>query len=143
MIWKVLLVFCVPVIQGKLNASKRKLKVDREHLKFDFADIFAPLAAIFTDSEMDFRYFAAHDYDKNNKLDGLELFTALGHDSMHDHEKNEKEELQSNDIERQVDDIFEDHDGNNDGFLDYKEFMTVQRFYPDISGGKKQHGNEL
>ncbi|GFV07720.1 hypothetical protein TNCV_4942221 [Trichonephila clavipes] len=37
----------------------------------------------------------------------------------------------------QVDDIFQEHDSNNDGFLNYKEFLSVGRAYPDISGEKK------
>lgn len=131
-----LVLFCIPVILGKTPSTKKKIKVDKEHLKFDFTSIFGDLAAIFSDSEMDFRYFAAHDYDNNNKLDGLELYTALGHEINHNHSDVDNNEHSLSDLERQVDDIFEDHDSNNDGFLDYKEFMSVQREYPDIATGK-------
>lgn len=33
----------------------------------------------YSEEEMQFHYFKAHDYDNNNKLDGLELISALTH----------------------------------------------------------------
>ena len=33
----------------------------------------------YSDEEMQFHYFKAHDYDDNNKLDGIELISALTH----------------------------------------------------------------
>ncbi|GIY60392.1 uncharacterized protein CDAR_103771 [Caerostris darwini] len=111
------------------------IKVDKEHLKYDFLNIFGSWSAIFSDAEMDFRYFAAHDYDNNKKLDGLELFTALGHDAPHKNGSHTEHQTPE-DIEKQVDDIFQDHDTNNDGFLNYKEFLSVQRTYDDDRKGK-------
>ncbi|GFY76605.1 uncharacterized protein TNIN_184341 [Trichonephila inaurata madagascariensis] len=138
------LLFCLPLISITVNASKWKLKIDKEHLKLDFLDIFGSWSTIFSDAEMDFRYFAAHDYDNNKKLDGLELFTALGHDSQHEDEsQSEKDHSAPEDIEKQVDDIFQEHDSNNDGFLNYKEFLSVGRAYPDISGEKKSGDRKL
>ncbi|XP_015925288.2 multiple coagulation factor deficiency protein 2 homolog [Parasteatoda tepidariorum] len=137
MIWRFLILTCLPFSYAKINESKRKLKVDKEHLKFDFADIFGPLTALFTDDKMDFQYFAVHDYDSNNKLDGLELFIALGHESDHEHHDSKTKEKQNEDIERQIDDIFQDHDRNDDGFLDFREFLSVQRDYPDLAGEGK------
>ncbi|XP_055940831.1 multiple coagulation factor deficiency protein 2 homolog isoform X1 [Argiope bruennichi] len=127
---------CLPLLCASLGA-KRILKLDRDHLKSDFLNIFGSWATIFSDAEMDFRYFAAHDYDNNKKLDGLELYTALGHDSRHDNESHVEDHSTPEDIERQVDDIFEEHDTNNDGFLNYKEFLSVQRTYPDLTEDKK------
>ncbi|KFM65158.1 Multiple coagulation factor deficiency protein 2-like protein, partial [Stegodyphus mimosarum] len=136
---KLFILLCLlPFVYSRVNPSKRKIIVDKEHLKHDFLNIFGSWVDIFSDAEMDFRYFAAHDYDSNKKLDGLELFAALGHDSKHENETHsETHHTPSEDIEKQVDDIFQDHDGNNDGFLDYKEFLTVQRTYPDLAGERK------
>jgi hypothetical protein len=39
-------------------------------------------AADMTDEELEFHYFKLHDYDNNNKLDGLEIALALKH---HEH----------------------------------------------------------
>jgi hypothetical protein len=33
----------------------------------------------YTEEEMQFHYFKSHDYDNNNKLDGIELISALTH----------------------------------------------------------------
>ncbi|KAG8192708.1 hypothetical protein JTE90_009731 [Oedothorax gibbosus] len=126
-----LFILCVPFAQGRVGTGK-KIIVDKEHLKHDFLSIFGTWATVFSDAEMDFRYFEAHDYDGNRKLDGLELFAALGHDSNHSHEDAGEEALVPEDIEKLVDDIFEDHDNNNDGFLSYKEFLNVERNYLDI-----------
>ena len=36
-----------------------------------------------SDEESNFRFFTIHDYDKNNKLDGLELMAALTDHHQH------------------------------------------------------------
>lgn len=41
---------------------------------------------------MEFHYFKLHDYDNNNKLDGIELAAAMTH--YHDTEEGRKEKIQ-------------------------------------------------
>ncbi|GFV07713.1 uncharacterized protein TNCV_4942151 [Trichonephila clavipes] len=107
------LLLCLPLMSITVNASKWKLKIDKEHLKLDFLDIFGSWSTIFSDAEMDFRYFAAHDYDNNKKLDGLELFTALGHDSQHEDEsQSEKDHTAPEDIETLNPHSAKNEDGN-------------------------------
>ncbi|XP_054711829.1 multiple coagulation factor deficiency protein 2 homolog [Uloborus diversus] len=95
------------------------------------------MAEIFSDTEMDFGYFAAHDYDQNKKLDGLELLKAFGHEDQHDTDVSKNHSVFSEELENQVDDIFDEHDSDNDGFLSYKEFLSVQRFHTDVDSTEK------
>ncbi|XP_015925292.1 multiple coagulation factor deficiency protein 2 homolog [Parasteatoda tepidariorum] len=139
MIWRIEL---IPLLASFLLAeelnTETKIKVDKEHLEFDFAGIFGDVADIFSNFDIDFQYFALHDFDENQRLDGLELLVALIHHSDEEETNSVKEGNLLLSVEKQVDDIFKDHDTNNDGFLSYKEFMSVQRVYPDLSsdGGK-------
>ena len=78
-----------------------------------------------------FHYFKLHDYDNNNKLDGLELYAAIAHYSDHGHEGGaEKQEpehsLEHEQITRLVDVVLEQDDFNEDGFVDYFEFVKAQ-----------------
>lgn len=76
-----------------------------------------------------FHYFKLHDYDNNNKLDGLELYAAIAHYT--DGHEGEAEEgtastLQHEQITQLVDIVLEQDDFNEDGFVDYYEFVKAQ-----------------
>ena len=83
-----------------------------------------------------FHYFKLHDYDNNDKLDGLELYTAIEHYAGDHHDE---EETGENGEHRQtfkpdhqqviqiVDTVLEMDDFNDDGFVDYYEFIKVQK----------------
>lgn len=43
------------------------------HLEEDAKELTAEALAKMTPEELEFHYFSAHDYDKNSKLDGLEM----------------------------------------------------------------------
>ncbi len=79
-----------------------------------------------------FHYFKLHDYDHNNKLDGLELYAAIAHYSEH-HEEGETEgsdghsTLEHEQITGLVDAVLKQDDINEDGFLDYYEFVQAQQ----------------
>ena len=87
------------------------------------------------DSEeaMEFHYFKLHDYDGNNKLDGLELGAAMTH--YHEHnEEGEKEgsgvktiSLSDVELASLVTQILKEDDLNDDGFVDYFEFVQAQK----------------
>nr|KAI8741394.1 putative multiple coagulation factor deficiency protein 2 isoform X3 [Biomphalaria glabrata] len=86
-----------------------------------------------TEEELEFHYFKLHDYDNNNKLDGVEIGKALTH--FHEEsnsteevpatktleEKNEEEKVLSENIES----ILLKFDSNADGYIDYFEFRKV------------------
>lgn len=83
------------------------------------------------------QFFLMHDYDNNSKLDGLELFQGLSH---HDHSQDEKDDHESSKIAEDematfVDTILEDQDRNDDGYIDYPEFVHSFRPTSGHSGG--------
>jgi Ca2+-binding EF-hand superfamily protein len=79
---------------------------------------------------MEFHYFKLHDYDTNNKMDGLELGAAMTH--YHDTDSGGEEKIHSIDISDEelsnlIDSILRDDDLNVDGYIDYYEFVQAQR----------------
>lgn len=76
-----------------------------------------------------FHYFKLHDYDNNNKLDGLELYAAIAHYAEHHEGEAEGEKQRSMEheqITKLVDVVLEQDDMNEDGFVDYFEFVQAQ-----------------
>ena len=81
------------------------------------------------DEAMDFHYFKIHDYDNNNKLDGLELAAALTHfhEEGHGHEgRSQSIDMEDSELESLVEGILGDDDLNKDGYIDYYEFKQAQ-----------------
>jgi hypothetical protein len=70
-----------------------------------------------------FYWFSLHDYDHNEKLDGLELRSAWMNSDPSIYTLTKAEEI--------VDNILENDDLNNDGFIDWEEYLANQ------SGQKK------
>ena len=58
-----------------------------------------------TEEERDYHYFRLHDFDKNDLLDGLEVFKALVHE--HEHNKNDSESEPEKYGDKSFDDIVE------------------------------------
>ena len=75
-----------------------------------------------------FHFFRLHDYDSNNKLDGLELYVAITHFVSKHAEKTggSPVHLQEAAMEQGINRILEKDDKNEDGFLDYYEFVQSQ-----------------
>ncbi|OQV20101.1 hypothetical protein BV898_05894 [Hypsibius exemplaris] len=124
----------VDVIRGQQRIDVRQAKIDslhedashiKEHLK-DIADFDT---SELSPSELDFHYFKLHDFDNNNKLDGLEMLQALMH-NVH------TPEVQHNpngppavpvDITAYtniIDEVLKDDDLDNDGYLSYEEYQN-------------------
>ena len=84
-----------------------------------------------------FHYFKLHDYDNNNKLDGLELYAAIAHYSSEHHDGDGAETadnaghggptLEHDQITSLVDNVLQEDDLNEDGFVDYYEFVHAQQ----------------
>lgn len=85
-----------------------------------------------SDESTRFHYFKLHDYDNNNKLDGLELYAAIAHYAEHHAEEEEAESekqlpsMEHEQISKLVDVVLEQDDMNDDGFVDYFEFVQAQ-----------------
>jgi len=86
-----------------------------------------------SDEEMEFHYFKLHDYDGNNKLDGLELGAAMTHFHHDDADPANTEKVAKPlpigemELANLVNQILKDDDLNDDGYVDYYEFMKAQR----------------
>ncbi|XP_076238546.1 uncharacterized protein LOC143181807 isoform X3 [Calliopsis andreniformis] len=85
-----------------------------------------------TDQELQFHYFKMHDADNNNKLDGCELIKSL----IHWHEQGNKETgglnsgeklFKDEELVTLIDPILSMDDANNDGYIDYPEFIQAQK----------------
>lgn len=94
----------------------------KEHLKdeIDLKD------AQMSDEDLQFHYFKLHDYDHNNKLDGIELMNAMTH--YHDEDGDGKNPHYTDDeMGQMIDQILEEDDLNKDGYIDYPEFVASQK----------------
>jgi len=125
------------------NENVGDLVRDTEHLMDDMGDVYTEdeLAKMETDERV-FTWFQAHDQDSDGTLDGLELLKALSHDHNYHHdtddiaivEEDPHDPAQHTDpAERQrfrrvvkaVDRLLEEDDVNDDGYIDYSEFMAA------------------
>lgn len=75
------------------------------------------------------QFFVMHDYDKNTKLDGLELLKSMTHnhhgdDSAGHHDEEHDKEDSTDTLVEFVDMILKDQDYNNDGYIDYPEYIN-------------------
>ncbi|KAL9978736.1 hypothetical protein ACROYT_G016291 [Oculina patagonica] len=88
------------------------------------------------ETKSEVQFFLMHDYDNNSKLDGLELFQGLSH---HEHSQEEGHQetaaIPENDLATFVDTILEDQDRNDDGYIDYPEFVISFRQQSGHTGG--------
>ncbi|XP_059156356.1 multiple coagulation factor deficiency protein 2 homolog isoform X2 [Physella acuta] len=81
-----------------------------------------------TEEELEFHYFKLHDYDNNNKLDGVEIGKALTH--FHDENDKGSDEnkkiFEDSEISNIVDSVIQENDENKDGYIEYFEFKRRQ-----------------
>merc|ERR1711994_1034920 len=116
-----------------LNKERDHMK---QHVKEDYLDMDA-----LDDVSLLMQYFKKHDTDGNYKLDGLELLKAMSAMSDEDHHHGdydtegmdaedilvEREQMPVSDLMHIVDDILQDEDKDNDGYITWPEFLTRQR----------------
>lgn len=106
-----------------------KLVKDAQHIKEHLKDEYG-----FTDEQADkylkqydaqTQFFLMHDYDNNTKLDGLELLKSMTHHHEDDEEGVEHENTDQTDtLVEFVDMVMRDQDVNDDGFIDYPEYIS-------------------
>ncbi|XP_067203228.1 multiple coagulation factor deficiency protein 2 homolog isoform X2 [Linepithema humile] len=120
-----------PQNEVKLTQDSELLH-DATHLKEDMGPMADQLNfSTMTEHEIEFHYFKIHDFDNNTKLDGLEFLHALQHTF---HESNFAENDDENDdvmqskpdlswIVELIDRVLEEDDLNNDGYLEYLEYV--------------------
>ena len=94
----------------------------KEHLKEEIGNV---KEEEISDEDMQFHYFRLHDYDGNKKLDGLEIFKALSH--YHNETGiNDTASTAEENMAETVDQILSYDDTNNDGYIDYPEYIKSQ-----------------
>lgn len=108
---------------------------DAEHIKEHLKEVVDKPKEQMTDEELEFHYFKLHDYDNNNKLDGTEITKAITHfhndeDEKKDGDQSSKENkkvITDEEIINIVDLVLKEDDLNNDGYIEYVEFIAAQR----------------
>ncbi|XP_043481398.1 multiple coagulation factor deficiency protein 2 homolog isoform X1 [Leptopilina heterotoma] len=114
--------------QQVLNAAN--IAQEKDHIK---EHMEVPLdTSKMTEQELQFHYFKMHDADNNNKLDGCELIKSLIH--WHEHggkDPNSHDEgakiFPDEELLQLIEPILQSDDTNQDGFIDYPEFIQAQQ----------------
>ena len=110
----------------------RDVKHEADHVK-EHLDV--PLdTEDMSDQELQFHYFKMHDADGNNKLDGCELVKSLIHFHEDDEEHRGRKATTQKDLKifsdqelsEMIDPILKSDDKNQDGYIDYPEFILAQ-----------------
>ncbi|VDD94479.1 unnamed protein product [Enterobius vermicularis] len=98
------------------------------HLKIHLGDkIDVDKEAWNPDKEI-FHYFSMHDLNKDDVIDGLEVINAVTHDhEEHGAPQQAKETISDEALESVVDQLLKDIDINDDGLIDYSEYVLQQK----------------
>ncbi|CAH1958037.1 unnamed protein product [Acanthoscelides obtectus] len=117
----------------KINEDAQLLH-DKDHIQEHLEEVIPkPDLSKMTDEELEFYYFQLHDTDKNSKLDGLEILHAIYHTDDEEHEENQHEENNTDSmavIEHYIaliDEVLQEDDVDQDGYLTYSEFIAGKR----------------
>ena len=99
-----------------------------------------------------FYFFKFHDYDNNEKLDGLEWMQALTDFHQDDDSKDESKEggkvFLEHEAEAIIDELLSKHDADDDGMIDFFELMNsnVESIMTDLDkpqpGGNEEQAGE-
>lgn len=126
-IYALLIPILLPSVVCKVRTSlTERMKVeDKNHLK-EHLDTHVDVDSMSLE-EVRFRYFKTHDTNGDNRLDGIEVIQAILHFQDEDGSIGPLHySFTDDELELFVDPIFTKSDANNDGFLDYAEFMSLQ-----------------
>ncbi|KAH9520887.1 hypothetical protein DERF_004570 [Dermatophagoides farinae] len=76
----------------------------------------------------EFFNFKAHDYDNNDRIDGLELLAMFINERSTGHESNKNNNEQwMNLCAKAIDRLLEQEDRNRDGYLDFSEYAQARQ----------------
>jgi len=105
---------------------------EKEHMK-EHMDVPIDTSNM-SEQELQFHYFKMHDSDGNNKLDGCELVKSLihwhdssNHDKSTGHNVPEEKNFKDDELVAMIDPILATDDKNQDGYIDYSEFVIAQQ----------------
>merc|ERR1719384_2227804 len=110
----------------------KDMQHEKEHMK-EHMDVPIDTSNM-SEQELQFHYFKMHDSDGNNKLDGCELVKSLihwhGDDHMEEdsgHPVPEEKIFKDDELVSMIDPILATDDKNQDGYIDYSEFVIAQQ----------------
>ncbi|XP_041981390.1 multiple coagulation factor deficiency protein 2 homolog [Aricia agestis] len=118
--------------RGHSLTGDSQLLHDVKHIEEDSQVLSAEALEKMTPEELEFHYFSAHDFDRNSKLDGLELLKAVYHTLEHegaDPDADQSIEPEANDLESyiaMVDRTLESDDADSDGYVSYAEYRAAR-----------------
>lgn len=117
---------------GPPKVLHKDMQHEKEHMK-EHMDVPIDTSNM-SEQELQFHYFKMHDSDGNNKLDGCELVKSLIHwhdQSNHDEKSGqplpEEKIFKDDELVSMIDPILATDDKNNDGYIDYSEFVIAQQ----------------
>ncbi|KAH0548805.1 multiple coagulation factor deficiency protein 2 homolog [Cotesia glomerata] len=118
--------------QGDIKLTQdSELLHDTAHLVEDMGTDYAGLSLdTMSEDEIEFYFFKMHDKDNNTKLDGLEILHALQHTYHTEDDYNEVDDYNLADqipmIIKMVDRVLEEDDLDNDGYIEYVEYVLAK-----------------
>ncbi|KAI6213038.1 hypothetical protein M3Y94_00102200 [Aphelenchoides besseyi] len=121
----VLSVTIVLVLSIELNAQRRFASRDaindEEHIAQHLKDKVK--VQQLNEQQKKFHYFKLHDLNRDSSLDGLEIMKAITHN--HDDESNAKprDVMSDEDLETLVDSVLKEMDLDNDGKIQFAEYV--------------------
>ncbi|GBP75040.1 Multiple coagulation factor deficiency protein 2 homolog [Eumeta japonica] len=106
---------------------------DTKHIEEDTAALTPEQLSKMTPQELEFHYFSAHDFDRNSKLDGLEMLKAVYHTIEHEEDNPEAESsiepaaAELDGFIALVDRTLATDDTDNDGYVSYAEYRAARQ----------------
>uniref|UniRef100_A0A914CK07 Multiple coagulation factor deficiency protein 2 n=1 Tax=Acrobeloides nanus TaxID=290746 RepID=A0A914CK07_9BILA len=123
-IFYIVLVLCIGCVIGQdHNFADQKSVHDQAHIK-QHLDSKIDIDEVKLDPEKErFHYFSMHDLNQDNLIDGIEIAKAITHSHDEDSNTPTADDIK---IEQIVDSVLKNLDANNDGFIDYIEYVRNQ-----------------
>nr|XP_009858836.1 multiple coagulation factor deficiency protein 2 homolog [Ciona intestinalis] len=116
---------CQEPLSVEMDAST---EYNKAHLKEDLEGVIDKSPEDMSINELQFHYFRQHDYDKDEKLDGNEIVASILHHTEHAENPDGVTEggrkFSDDQLVTIIDDVLKYQDRNNDGKLDFQEYIT-------------------
>ncbi|CAD5230146.1 unnamed protein product [Bursaphelenchus xylophilus] len=109
--------------KGHKFGSKDEI-ADVDHIKHHLGQQIDMENEKMSEEKQRFHYFNMHDLNKDGFIDGLELMGAIFHNDDEDGTGFGRA-IPDEDIERMIDPVLEEMDGDKDGLIDFPEYFKV------------------
>ncbi|KAI3379095.1 hypothetical protein SNEBB_007987 [Seison nebaliae] len=116
------IVYCMANLNNDGTHHLRSQAHNEEHIKEHLKEEHYAKPDEMSQDDQNFYYFKLHDYDHNNKLDGIELSAAFSHVDNHE---GQEEKMTEEKVMGLVDHVLKEEDANGDGYITYDEFLAA------------------